>query len=78
VIPTWGIVEGFGPITQHNRRILMMEWLMEGVLLIFLGMLVILVRALAPESELGPAIVFRTSAAAMLFALPTVLKRTLG
>lgn len=66
VIPTKDIVEGFGPITQDNRRILMMEWLMEGVLLIFLGVLVILVRALAPESEVGPTIVYRTSAAALV------------
>lgn len=65
-IPTKGIVEGYGPITQDNRRILLMEWLMEGVLLIFLGVLVALVRALAPESEVGPVIVYRTSAAVLV------------
>ena len=34
-IPTRSIVDGFGPISPDNRRILLMEWLMEGVLLLF-------------------------------------------
>jgi hypothetical protein len=55
-IPTKSIVRGFGP---------MMEWLMEGVLLIFLGVLVALVRALVSADEVGPAIVYRTSAVAL-------------
>ena len=66
VIPTKGIVEGFGPITQDNRRILLMEWLMEGILLILLGALVALVRGLAPASEVGPTIVYRTAAVALV------------
>ena len=39
-IPTKDIVRGFGPMSADNRRILIMEWLMEGVLLVFLGLLV--------------------------------------
>ena len=66
VIPTKGIVAGFGPITKDNRHILLMEWLMEGVLLIFLGLLVALVRVFAPENELGPTIVYRASAAVLI------------
>jgi len=65
-IPTKGIVDGFGPITQENRRILVMEWIMEGVLLVFLGLLVALVRALVPQDEIGPAIVYRSAAAVLI------------
>jgi hypothetical protein len=64
-IPTKSIVRGFGPISSDNRRIILMEWLMEGVLLIFLGVLVALVRALVSADEVGPAIVYRTSAVAL-------------
>ncbi|HEY5622816.1 MAG TPA: hypothetical protein VIV14_03570 [Gammaproteobacteria bacterium] len=66
LIPTRNIIDGFGPLTVENRRILLMEWLMEGVLLIFLGLLVALVRAFAPEDELTPLVVYRTSAAVLV------------
>lgn len=65
-IPTRSILEGFGPITPDNRRILLMEWLMEGVLLVFMGVLVALVRALAPDDGLASIMVYRASAAALV------------
>lgn len=61
-IPIKGIINGFAPLTPDNRRILMMEWHMEGVLLVFLGLLVTLVRILAPEDETAPTIVYRAAA----------------
>ena len=36
-IPTRSIIRSFGAISADNRRILLMEWLMEGVLLIFIA-----------------------------------------
>jgi hypothetical protein len=61
-IPTKAIVRGFGPISTDNKRILLMEWLMEGVLLVFVGLLVTAVRAFAPEGETTPIVVYRASA----------------
>lgn len=61
-IPTRSIVNGFGPISPRNRRILLMEWLMEGVLLIFLGSLVALVTLLAAEVDRVAAAVYNLTA----------------
>lgn len=61
-IPTKGVVDAFGPITPDNRRILLMEWLMEGVLLIFIGALVAFVTLLVPEPERSAVIVYRMAA----------------
>ena len=66
MIPTKSILGGFEPITPDNRRILLMEWLMEGVLLVFLGVLVALVRAIAPAEEFAATIVYRTSAVVLI------------
>lgn len=61
-IPTKSIVDGFGPITPDNRRILLMEWLMEGALLIFAGSLVVMVTLLAPEADRLAVVVYRMTA----------------
>jgi hypothetical protein len=66
LIPTKSILDEFEPITPDNRRILLMEWLMEGVLLIFLGVLVALVRTFAPIGEFAPTIVYCASAVVLI------------
>ena len=65
-IPTKGIVDGFGPITPDNRRIFLMEWLMEGVLLIFIGVLVALVTYSVPQMDRTAVVVYRTCAAVLV------------
>jgi uncharacterized membrane protein len=65
-IPVKSIVRGFEPITPDNRRILTMEWHMEGVLLVFLGLLVALVRIFAPEDEIAATIVYRAAALVLI------------
>lgn len=40
LFPTKGTVAGFGDITEDNRNIITMEWIIEGVALIFIGALV--------------------------------------
>jgi hypothetical protein len=42
-IPTKDIIKGFGPISMENKRILAMEWIMEGLTLCFIGLLVFLI-----------------------------------
>ncbi len=65
-IPTRSIVDGFGPISADNKRVLLMEWLMEGVLLIFVGVLVVLVANLVPEPGQGAVIVYRACASVLV------------
>ena len=45
LIPTWSVVSGFGKISTDNRRIITMEWLVEGLTLCFLGILVFILAA---------------------------------
>lgn len=54
---------GFGPIFNDNRRILLMEWLMEGLLLIFIGSLVV---AVTRESDRTAVIVYQLCALVLL------------
>jgi hypothetical protein len=39
LFPTKSVVRGFGDITEDNKRIITMEWIIEGVSLIFIGLL---------------------------------------
>ena len=65
-IPTRSIVNSFGPISIDNRRILLMEWLMEGVLLIFIGVLVVLVTIITSDLEQSAVIVYRVCASVLV------------
>jgi hypothetical protein len=50
LFPTKSVAEGFGEITLDNRRIITMEWIVEGVSLIFMGLLVAAVTFIDPLS----------------------------
>lgn len=39
LFPTKSVVNSFGEITIDNKRIITMEWIIEGVFLIFIGLL---------------------------------------
>ena len=41
LVPTQSIVAGFGEISVSNRRIISMEWVAEGLALIFVGVVVL-------------------------------------
>ena len=40
LLATRGVVAGFGELTADNRRIIVMEWIVEGVALVSIGTLV--------------------------------------
>jgi hypothetical protein len=52
LVPTRSIIRGFRDISDDNRRIIAMEWITEGVALMFIGVLVSLVTLVDP---VGPA-----------------------
>jgi hypothetical protein len=52
---TMGVVKGFGELTEANRRIITMEWLVEGVALISAGAVVAAVTAVDPASPAASA-----------------------
>jgi len=43
LFPTRSVVKGFGDISPDNKQIITMEWIIEGVALIFIGLLVAVV-----------------------------------
>lgn len=56
LFPTKSVVEGFGEITLDNRRIITMEWIVEGVSLIFMGLLVGAVTFIDPLSTVSKVV----------------------
>lgn len=42
-LATRGVVAGFGEISQDNRRVVVMEWLNESLLLVFIASLLVVV-----------------------------------
>ncbi len=66
LFPTRSVVKGFGEISLDNRRIITMEWIMEGLALVFMGLLVLLIALFGEEQSLAALIVCRVSAAALL------------
>ncbi|MHA2364447.1 MAG: hypothetical protein ACXAC7_10850 [Candidatus Hodarchaeales archaeon] len=51
IIPTKSVVRDFGDISETNRLIITMEWVYEGITLIFIGSLLILLIVLYGSSE---------------------------
>lgn len=70
LFPTAGVVEDFGDISSNNKLIITMEWIVEGVSLIFLGLLTIIVTKTDNESKLARNVYI--SIVTMLFALAIV------
>jgi len=46
LFPTKSVVKGFGDISIDNKKIVTMEWIIEGVALIFIGVIVSSVTAI--------------------------------
>lgn len=66
IIPTPGVVEGFGSITRDNRLIITMEWVAEGLTLCFIGSLVLYVTLRADPSDPVSVMVYRAAALMLL------------
>lgn len=60
------VVRGFGELSQDNRLILTMEWLVEGLTFCFIGVLVLLITLLTIPQQATHRIVYLSSAAFLL------------
>ena len=65
LFPTRSVVRGFGDISPDNRHIIKMEWIIEGVALIFIGILVSLVTMVESRSE-SSTVVYLTSTCCLI------------
>ena len=66
IIPTKSVVNGYGAISEDNKRIITMEWAAEGLTLCFIGVLVLLVTIWGGAQNPVSVIVFRISAAMLV------------
>lgn len=66
LFPTGAIVRGFGPISDDNEKIITMEWLAEGVAMIYMGVISILVTAIAGRTLGASMVVYIATAFTLL------------
>ena len=59
LIPTRSIVRSFGEISRDSRLIITMDWVAEGLALIFIGTLIFFVTYIAGPLNLGARVVYR-------------------
>jgi len=75
LVPTRAIVNGFGAISEDNRKIIAMESIAEGLTLCFIGVLVLLVTTLA-DSQSQTAFVVYLACAGMLLVMAVLTAMT--
>jgi hypothetical protein len=75
IITLWGVahlaatrpvVSGFGKLSDDNRRIITMEWIVEGVAFCFVGILVALITLRAAPADPIAMLVYRVLAILLL------------
>ena len=70
LFPTKSVVAGFGEISIDNKRIITMEWIIEGIALIFIGSVNAVVTAIDPANRISVVVYF--CSAIVLFVLALV------
>ena len=75
IVPTKSVVNGFGKMSQDNRRIITMEWVAEGLTLCFIGLLVLFVT-IWREAPNQTSVIVYMSAAAMLVIMAALTSIT--
>jgi hypothetical protein len=74
IIPTKAVVNGFGQISQDNKRIITMEWIAEGLTLCFIGLLVLLVTVfVGPQNRVSHIVYWASAAMLVVMAVLTAL-----
>lgn len=69
LFPTQSVVRGFGDISQDNKYIISMEWIVEGVALIFTGALILLVTFIDPSNIISIATYIVSSCFLIIMAI---------
>ena len=67
LFPTRSVVNGFGDISVDNKRIIMMEWINEGVTLIFIGILILIVSFIDYKCKIAEFILWTVFFALNIF-----------
>jgi len=72
IVPTKSVVNGFGSISQDNKRIITMEWIAEGLTLCFIGLLVLFVTVfVGPQNQVSNVVYWASAAMLVVMAILT-------
>lgn len=69
LFPTRSVVQGFGEISIDNKRIITMEWIIEGLALIFIGVLVAAATVIDPSNIVSTAVYFISALMLLVMAV---------
>jgi hypothetical protein len=73
LVATRGVVAGFGELTPDNRRIITMEWIVEGVALISTAVFVAIATALDSQTTVSSAVYAVATTTLLALALVSLL-----
>jgi hypothetical protein len=66
VFPTRSVVRGFGDLDIENERVITMEWIFEGVTLMFVGLLTAAVTFIGDDTSKTATVVYVTTASLLI------------
>lgn len=69
LFPTKSVVSDFGEISIDNKRIITMEWIIEGIALIFIGSINAIVTAIDPASPVSLTIYLASAVCLIVLAI---------
>ena len=69
LFPTRAVVKGFGTVSTDNQHIITMEWIVEGISLIFIGALVACVTFIDPLTTVSKAVFLLSAIGLIVLAL---------
>jgi hypothetical protein len=73
LFPTRSVVSGFGEISVDNKRIITMEWIIEGIALIFIGAINAIVTTIDHTSTISLAIYLSSAVVLVVLAFVSLL-----
>jgi uncharacterized membrane protein YiaA len=73
LFPTKSVVNGFGDISTDNRYIITMEWIIEGIALIFIGVLISGVTLIGTEGPVATFVYILSISGLILMAIVSLL-----
>ena len=72
LFPTKSVVKGFGEISADNKNIITMEWIIEGVVLIFIGLVVAGVTIIESNNNVSVFIYISSAITLIVLAIISV------
>ena len=69
LFPTKNVVKGFGDISKDNKNIITMEWIVEGVALIFIGAVVVGITIIDASSAVSAFVYISSAIILIILAL---------